>query len=187
MEEDLVLAGMTAVEVVARDYRGARVLVVGSPSLVRAAGDAGIDLADERVDLVLLGRDEQFTYDKLARMANEINRGAMLVATNPDGTHPGSDGRIVPETGALLDAVLSCAAPRTLRVIGKPQPTLFEEALRRLDASPANCVMVGDNPHTDVAGAGRLGIETVLVGKAPGAHAAELGQLIDRLAPRRAS
>lgn len=42
----------------------------------------------------------------------------------------------------------------------KPHGSVFLEA-RRLDTDPAACVMVGDDPYTDVAGARNAGMRTV--------------------------
>src|SRR5262249_12797597 len=116
-------------------------------------------------DLVLLARDEEFDYVKLTRVANEIERGALLIATNPDTVHPGPNGRIVPETGALLRAVTACATPRRLHIVGKPEPALFEQAVQRLGALPADCIVIGDNPETDGVGAERCGMACLLLGR----------------------
>jgi 4-nitrophenyl phosphatase len=161
----LLLAGTMAVELIARDYGGARVLLVGNTHLSQIATSAGLELVEERADLVLLARDDRFHYGKLARVANEILRGALLIATNADNVHPGEDGQIVPETGALLRAVVACATPHHLRIVGKPEPALLEEAIKRLGVRPADCVMIGDNPDTDGAGAERCGMPSLLLGR----------------------
>lgn len=44
----------------------------------------------------------------------------------------------------------------------KPRPEPFLAALAALEAEPARCVFVGDNPAADVAGAAALGMRTVL-------------------------
>lgn len=159
----LVLAGVTAIDKLARAHAGARILLLGSESLRRQAGRVGLHLVDDRCDVVLLARDAAFTYEKLARAANEVRRGAHLVVTNPDLSHPGRDGAVVPETGSLLRALLACASPRSVQFVGKPEPRLFEEAMRRLNATPRDCIVIGDNPDTDGAGARRLGLPCVLV------------------------
>lgn len=43
----------------------------------------------------------------------------------------------------------------------KPHRSAFLEAARRLDTEPAACVMVGDDPYADVAGARTAGMRTV--------------------------
>lgn len=45
--------------------------------------------------------------------------------------------------------------------VNKPDPRIFEAALARMEAvPPGDVLMVGDNPHTDVAGAAGVGMET---------------------------
>jgi putative hydrolase of the HAD superfamily len=46
---------------------------------------------------------------------------------------------------------------------GKPDPHIYDEALRRLGLPAAACVMVGDNFRRDVAGAQALGIRGVWI------------------------
>jgi putative hydrolase of the HAD superfamily len=47
----------------------------------------------------------------------------------------------------------------------KPHPSIFEEALRQANVTPAEAVMVGDSVAHDVAGARRLGMRGVLVAR----------------------
>jgi HAD superfamily hydrolase (TIGR01549 family) len=45
----------------------------------------------------------------------------------------------------------------------KPHPSIFLEALARLDVAPRDAAMVGDSPEDDIAGARLLGIRAILV------------------------
>lgn len=57
----------------------------------------------------------------------------------------------------FFDAVLyNSDLPRA-----KPHPSVFLKAARRLDAAPTACVMIGDDPRCDVAGAQDAGLRTV--------------------------
>ena len=47
----------------------------------------------------------------------------------------------------------------------KPHPSIFEAALRLLDAKPAESVMVGDSLTDDVAGARQVGMQAVLIAR----------------------
>nr|WP_243455053.1 HAD family hydrolase [Meiothermus sp. CFH 77666] len=47
--------------------------------------------------------------------------------------------------------------------IGKPQPGIFEHICQELEVDPAACVMVGDNPERDIAGAANAGMKSVWV------------------------
>ncbi len=44
----------------------------------------------------------------------------------------------------------------------KPEPEIFEDALKKASASKIESVMIGDNPKTDVHGARDFGIKTIL-------------------------
>lgn len=177
----IILAGVMAVQRTALDFPGARVLVIGSAQLKREADRAELKLVQEAADVVLLGRDEAFSYDTLTLAANEIRRGASLIACNPDRFHPGANGVLVPETGALMQAIVACANPPNVRVIGKPQPDLFQEAVKRLNSVPATSVVIGDNPETDAAGAARLGMPYLLVGSGADCGASDLFDLAEQL------
>jgi len=147
----------------AEEQPGARVLLLASVAMRRYAVRAGLRLADERPDIVVIARDRRFSFGRLAAAANAVRAGAALVATNPDRTHPGPGEAIVPETGALLSAVLSCVGPVQYRVIGKPGPALFLAAMARLGVGSADTVVIGDNLETDGAGARRLGMRFLRV------------------------
>lgn len=158
----IVLAGTLALDTVAAEMPGAAVMLLGGPSLRLYAARRGLRLVEtERPDIVLLARDRLFSFARLAAAANAVLAGAALIATNPDRTHPGLDGKVVPETGALLAAVLACTGPVPVRVIGKPEPALFRAGLARLGIAASDAIMIGDNPDTDGEGARRLGMRFV--------------------------
>jgi HAD superfamily hydrolase (TIGR01450 family) len=156
--ERIVLAGTAAVDWVAADRPRARVaLHVGAP--VRTRGQAlGLRLDEETPEVIVLGRDTAFDYAALMRIAAQLTAGAELVVTNADGAHPGPDGCPVPETGALLAAVLAVLPGQAYRLIGKPGSVLFERALAWANVAAGDVLMIGDNPTTDGEGARRAGI-----------------------------
>jgi HAD superfamily hydrolase (TIGR01450 family) len=159
--EQIVLAGATAVDLVAREMPRARVMLLASTVLRTYARRLGIVLVESGADVVLLCRDRQFNFARLAAAANAVRDGAELIVANPDRTHPGKDGAIVPETGALLGAILACTGEVPYRVIGKPEPLMFWRALALLGSDATNTVMIGDNVETDRCGALRSGMSFV--------------------------
>ena len=54
--------------------------------------------------------------------------------------------------------------------MAKPDPAIFEWALKQADCSPQNAVMVGDRMDNDIAPANRLGIHTVRLKRGLGAY-----------------
>ncbi len=165
----IVLAGEQAVDYLRREHPQARILLAGSTALQRHAMARGCHLVKADAELVLLALDPHFNRARLGLVANQLRRGARLVVTNADASHPGPGGSLVPETGALMAAVVVASGVEPLRIVGKPGPLLLEEGLRRLGAVPENTVVVGDNPDTDARGAVQMGMACVLVGTAASA------------------
>ena len=154
----IVLAGATALDEIARRRPRARIYMMASKSLMSHARDRDLVPVQERPDIVFLGRDRHFSYERLMVAANAVRDGAELVAANPDLVHPGPDGAVVPETGALMAALLACTGPVPYRIMGKPEPALFEAGLARLGLPKRVVLMVGDNPATDGEGARGFGL-----------------------------
>ena len=67
-----------------------------------------------------------------------------------------------PGAGAIVSA-LATATGVSPEVIGKPSPAMFEAILEASGIPADACVVVGDNPDADVAGAHRAGCAAILV------------------------
>jgi HAD superfamily hydrolase (TIGR01450 family) len=180
--ELLVLAGETTLKRVAAQWPGAKVMLLAAPALQRFARRLGLRHALERPDLVVLARDLRFTYRKLAGAANALRAGAQLIVTNPDHWHPGQADMVVPETGALMKALVAASGVAPVEIVGKPEPGLLREALHRIGTPPERTLVIGDNPLTDGVGAARLGMPYLLLGKAKNAIATTPGKLLELLA-----
>ncbi len=160
----ILLAGSTMVDVLAAEYAGRRVCLLANEGILAYARNAGLHLTGDGADVVALTRDPTLTHEKLSVALEALHRGAALVASNPDLTHPGPDCVPVLETGAILAIFRACMPTLAWRIIGKPDPGMFEAALRRFDCTAGRAVMIGDNPETDGAGARNCGIAPILLG-----------------------
>lgn len=134
--------------------------VVGSDGARAACRAAGIALTTENPDAVIVGADRAVTYRSLQRAMDHIARGARFVGTNPDTSFPTPSGRGL-GAGAMIQA-LEAATGTQATIAGKPEPLMFDAVQDTLspDARP---VMIGDNPRTDIAGARRAGIASILL------------------------
>lgn len=47
--------------------------------------------------------------------------------------------------------------------IGKPNPGIFEYAMRKAEVTPKECIMVGDDVYTDIYGSSTVGMPSVFV------------------------
>ncbi|OCT16405.1 hypothetical protein A8709_02965 [Paenibacillus pectinilyticus] len=157
------------------------VKVAGSQSLSQAIVNQGHQLLkwnDTQVaDMVIIGRDIDFDYNRLQQIVNESRLGARIISTNADYYHPGEDGKVVPETGSLL-AAIEVIMGSTIESIGKPNLCLYEMAMDTYGAKASECIMVGDNPVTDIAGAVSAGMRSVWI---YGSH--PLGHKVSKVSP----
>ncbi len=140
---------------------GARVFAIGEEGLIRALVGAGFRLVHRRAQAVVCGLDRRLTYERLVVACFAIRDGAAFVATNPDLYLPTEEG-LLPGNGAAV-AYLQTATGVAPTVIGKPEATMLEVAMRHLGASPKDTVMIGDGLLTDMLAGQRAGVTKVLV------------------------
>ena len=120
-------------------------------------------------DTVVVGLDLHLTYAKLAEAQRAVLAGARFICSNRDRAYP-VEGRLLPGAGAIVAAIELATGQRAI-CIGKPEPFLFEEALRRARlgapsggaAQTATAVVVGDSTDYDMVAAHRVGAVGVLI------------------------
>jgi len=150
------------------DHRpGAVVFPIAEEPLCRALAAAGIEISEDpsRIDIVISSYDRKFDYRKLQIAFDAIwfHRRAELIETNPDRYCPFPGGRGEPDCAAITAAIEACTGTKKVASLGKPDPVMVEEALRGLDVTPADCLMIGDRLMTDVAMAADAGMASCLV------------------------
>ncbi|HRH93176.1 MAG TPA: HAD hydrolase-like protein [Candidatus Peribacteria bacterium] len=91
-----------------------------------------------------------------------VDHGAQFFVTNPDRSARNHKGISFPANGGTM-AFLKHSTGREPIVCGKPEPAMFEEAIRRMDADPRATVVIGDTPETEILGGNRMGLETWMV------------------------
>jgi 4-nitrophenyl phosphatase len=163
-DEIFTSALATALLLRERSPQGTQVFAIGEDGLVRALTDCGFTLGglyQNGADYVVVGMDRGLSWDKLATATINIRAGATFVGTNPDLTLPTEHG-ITHGNGAILAALQAATGVRPL-VVGKPEPTMYQQAMRRLGSDPALTVGIGDRLETDILGAVRAGLPSVLV------------------------
>lgn len=123
----------------------------------------GSDSADltKGADIVVCGKDETLTWAKLATATLAIRAGAAFIATNADVTLPTERG-VTHGNGAILAALEAATGVKPF-VIGKPEPIMYQQALAILGVDLTQAVAIGDRLDTDILGAVRAGIRSVLV------------------------
>ena len=161
--EVLTSAGAAAVMLAGDLPAGAAVLVVGAAALrdeVRDAGLIPVDRFEDKPAAVVQGYGPEVGWRILAEAALSVRAGAKWFATNTDKTLPSPRGPL-PGNGSLV-AVLRTALDREPDVVvGKPEPALFATAASR--SASKRPLAVGDRLDTDIEGAVRAGMDSLLV------------------------
>jgi len=143
---------------------GAKVYVVGQPSLKHTLELYGLTIVNdhpEDAQVVVASLDYELTYEKLKHASLLIQSGCEFIGTNPDKTLPTPEG-FIPGSGTVIGA-LELASGQQAKIIGKPEPLLYQMALKRLGLTPEDTLAIGDRLETDIAGAQAAGIHSALV------------------------
>jgi len=162
-DDDVVTSAQAAAALLARRLpTGSAVLVVGGEGLYRAL--EAVDLkpvasVDEGPVAVVQGFSPDVGWRLLAEGTRAVRAGLPWIATNTDLTVPTPFGP-APGNGTLVAAVAT-ATGAVPEVAGKPQPTLFHEAVQRYGARRP--LVVGDRLDTDLEGARAAGIDGLVV------------------------
>jgi glycerol-1-phosphatase len=160
---DVVTSAQAAATLVAEQVpAGARVLVVGGEGLRAALTERGlrpVASADDGPAAVVQGFAPEVGWTLLTEGVIAVRRGLPWVASNLDGTIPTARG-IAPGNGALV-GVVAAVTGMTPVVAGKPELALHEETVLRTGAQ--HPLAVGDRLDTDIEGANRAGVDSLLV------------------------
>ncbi|MFQ5582513.1 MAG: TIGR01458 family HAD-type hydrolase, partial [Mariprofundaceae bacterium] len=123
----------------------------------------GVSETDTAPDYVVMGDvgGEGYSPEVLKQVFGMIMDGAKLLALHknrfwqkPDGLHL--------DLGPFV-AAIEYATGQQATVLGKPSQDFFLGICTKLDVTPENCLMVGDDIESDIGGAQNAGLKTALV------------------------
>ncbi len=135
--------------------------IIGEPGLINALYNVGYTMNNIDPDYVIVGGTSSYNYDTIEKAVNLVLKGAKLVGTNPDITGPIENG-IAPATKALISPI-EMATGKTAYFIGKPNPLMMRNALKKINVQREEAVIIGDRMDTDIIAGIESEIDTVLV------------------------
>jgi HAD superfamily hydrolase (TIGR01457 family) len=147
-----------------REAPGATAYVIGEAGIRQALRGAGLRVADEddlTADIVVCSMDRGLTWSRLGNATINLRRGARFVATNADMTFPTERG-ITHGNGAILAALMAASGVEPT-VVGKPEPLMYQMASQSMGVPAAQTAALGDRLETDILGAHRAGMPSILV------------------------
>src|SRR3954469_19041621 len=141
------------------------VFVIGEGGILTALHERKIANDAIRPGYVVVGEGAT-TMEKLTKAHECLERGARLLATNPDNWCPVSSAQTRPGAGATA-AFLEASTGRRAYYLGKPNGYMFHRARRKLEEAALGeldqVVMIGDTMETDIRGAIEAGLQSFLV------------------------
>jgi HAD superfamily hydrolase (TIGR01459 family) len=180
-EEDILTSGLLIRDhFAAAGLVGAPCIVLGtedSNSYVRAAGGVVVARDDDGAAVVVVADDDGYSLldainQVITVLLRRLARGqaTSLILPNPDLVFPRAHDSYGITAGAIattIEAVLRLRDPagtHRFTPLGKPNRPMFEAATRRFPDMPlSRMVMLGDQLGTDILGAHRFGLDSVLV------------------------
>jgi 4-nitrophenyl phosphatase len=163
ISEELVLtSGEATALYLQRQHPGARLYLVGTPSLEEEFRQHGFQLVEHEPDFLVLGFDTTLTYQKLWKLCDFVRAGVPYIATHPDFNCPTESGWM-PDIGAMIAFVTAATGREPDLVVGKPNRLIVDAAAAKMSLPVDQLAMVGDRLYTDIALGQSSGIVTVLV------------------------
>lgn len=141
---------------------GARVGCLGSDGLEEALRSAGLEpvgVDEDEVEAIATGYGPDVRWSAIMRAAVRIRDGLPWVASNADHTIPTAFG-VAPGHGVQVAMLRDFTGVEPV-VAGKPERPLLDETIRRVGGERP--LMVGDRLDTDIEGARRIGLDSLLV------------------------
>lgn len=135
--------------------------IIGEAGLINALYNVGYTMNNVNPDYVIIGESRSYSFDRIETAVNLVIRGAKLIGTNPDVTGPIENG-ITPATKALV-APIELSTGRNAYYVGKPNPLMMRIALRKLQCTNEETIIIGDRMDTDIIAGIESEIDTCLV------------------------
>ncbi|MBV9133194.1 MAG: HAD-IIA family hydrolase [Chloroflexi bacterium] len=165
-DDQALTPASVAAEHIRATYPGEAVLAFGNEGLLQPLRDAGVAMADlndaERVRVVLIGADPDFTYVKLTAACKAVWAGAPLLVTSMAPYFASSGGRLPSTSGAIAAGIHHVTGVEPI-VVGKPSPLVLHACAALLDTTPGNLVVVGDDVRLEIRMAREAGARAIMV------------------------
>ncbi|MCB1153943.1 HAD-IIA family hydrolase [bacterium] len=138
-----------------------RAYVLGTRSFRVELEELGI-AHDEDSMVIAMGYDTEITYEKIAKTAVKLHRGARMLVSHPDIVCPSPDGGL-PDTGAMIEMFAAATGRRPEAILGKPSAAMVDHVIERHGVTPDDCFMLGDRIYTDFQMCLNVGMDFVAV------------------------
>lgn len=159
--DEILTSSFLTANYLAQKFGKTSFFLVGENGLKRELEAAGHQENNRSPQVVVVGFDRGLTYEKLDDALRFLRGNAQLVGSYGGAVYMSDHGPAL-SAGPTIKA-LEYGSGKQAVMIGKPSPRMFRLALRLAHEKPSNAVMIGDQIETDLLGAHRAGVHTILV------------------------
>ena len=152
-EENFFTSAQASLALMQEKHPNDLIYLQGTRSFVKEFENSNLTVTTEYTEdakVVLVGFDPEFTGEKVYNTSKMLTLHDLpYYATNPDWVCPVEFGYI-PDCGSMCQSYQR-ATGKTPIFIGKPQPTMIYEVMKKFGATPEETVVIGDRCYTDIA------------------------------------
>jgi NagD protein len=160
-EECFYTSALATADFLATQTPSGSAYVIGEAGIINALYDAGYSMNDMNPDYVVVGDTRRYSYHQIEHAVKLVMNGSRLIGTNSDLTGPIENG-IAPATGALI-APIELSTGSKAYFVGKPNPLIMRNALKKLGVRAEDVAIIGDRMDTDIIAGVESELTTVLV------------------------
>lgn len=164
-EENFFTSAQAMLRLLQEKHANDLIYVQATKSLTDEYIQSGLNITteyNENAVAIVVAFDTELTAEKLVTTSKMLtNLNVPYYATNPDWVCPVDFGYI-PDCGSMCFGYEK-ATGKSPFYIGKPNPTMIYEVMKKFNVNPKDVVVFGDRLYTDVASGNNAGVDTVCV------------------------
>ena len=146
-------------------YSDTLIYAQGTNSFITELKKSGLNITtkyDKNAKCVVVGFDSELTGEKMIETCKTLTLNEVdYYATNPDWVCPMEFG-YMPDCGSMCQSYERATGKKPI-FIGKPEPTMIYEVMKKFGYLKQETVVIGDRIYTDIASGVNAGVDTILV------------------------
>ena len=146
-------------------YSDTLIYAQGTNSFITELKKSGLNITtkyDKNAKCVVVGFDSELTGEKMIETCKTLTLNEVdYYATNPDWVCPMEFG-YMPDCGSMCQSYERATGKKPI-FIGKPEPTMIYEVMKKFGYVKQETVVIGDRIYTDIASGVNAGVDTILV------------------------
>lgn len=167
--KEIITAGAVLADYLVNNCKNKKIFIVGTKDFKEYCKGMGVKILDEEdefdfseIEIVVVTLDSELNYKKLEIACKLLHGDVEYLAANEDLVYPVEGGVFLPDCRAICNIIELCTK-KIPKYFGKPKKVMLDYALRNLNLSKEETVIVGDRLYTDIASGYTNGCDTILV------------------------